>query len=322
VSSHLLLPGLERLVGVRLQQVLEGLSRRAQSGFAAECLAFDIRSRTDTLHKNVQRLPPATGSRWDRSDARNGTRADRFPSHMTPMRLADRFGELFADAVNARADDSDPVAAFLSGGVDSSQSCARRARSATRWKRSRCFNLPEADERDFIAEVVRHARRHSSLADAGRETIAGSTYRARGAARRDLLELPGDAMVVPLRHMRERVWSPCRCRRRPWVHWQCLPLCGPAAGATVARALAPLNADRRTVTSAGRHDNSSPAAFDCFCPNRRETRSVRRALTGQRAVPRHIVPASLMRWARRSAGAEAHSSGRSGEPGARLSLVR
>jgi len=173
--------------------------------FAAECLAFDIRSRTETLYKNVQRLPPG---HWLTVEARRTRSARYFVLEQTPelryeadADYADRFRDLLEEAVSSRANGCSPVAAFLSGGVDSSSVvCTARALGHHVETFSLLFpDLPEADERQFIADVVGHARVGTAHAqNVGRATIAGSAYRARAVARRDLLELPGDAVAVPL----------------------------------------------------------------------------------------------------------------------------
>ena len=92
-------------------------------GVVAEFLAVEVTSRDETLYQGVRRLPPAhflvvtaEGLRcrryWDID-------LDRQIRFRNPQEYAERFFELFRDAVRCRMRSNGPVGAELSGGVDS-----------------------------------------------------------------------------------------------------------------------------------------------------------------------------------------------------------
>lgn len=89
----------------------------------AEYLTGEVYSTSDTLYRNVHRLPPGHRLTVDRQGVRVSRYwyPDRIPeSRLTPNQAVERFRELFEQAVRACARSNRPFAAQLSGGLDSS----------------------------------------------------------------------------------------------------------------------------------------------------------------------------------------------------------
>jgi asparagine synthase (glutamine-hydrolysing) len=106
-----------------------GIERVPDPGMVAEHLVGVVTSTTGTLYEGVQRVPPAHALvaradgrvaierfwSWDRASAR-----PRGAGRGQDAMWVDRFRDVFTTAVRDRLAGADPVAAELSGGVDSS----------------------------------------------------------------------------------------------------------------------------------------------------------------------------------------------------------
>ena len=168
----------------------------------AELLAFDIRSRSETLYDDILRLP---AGHWMTVTDRE-VRVVRYwtADGATELRYARdedyaaHCFEIFSRAVADRADSQSAIAAYLSGGLDSSSVvCAAHALDRPIETFSMVFpNEPEADESLFIDAVVDRIRRPSHRIAARR--IDPVAYRRTAGQRGDLPDLPGDALGVPL----------------------------------------------------------------------------------------------------------------------------
>ena len=93
-------------------------------GMIAEHLALRITSREETLYRNIYRLPPAHLLIVDAARLEKRRYYDLDPGYEVRYRrdedYSDRFRELFGAAIARRLRSDAPVAAYLSGGLDSS----------------------------------------------------------------------------------------------------------------------------------------------------------------------------------------------------------
>jgi asparagine synthase (glutamine-hydrolysing) len=118
--------GQKFLWGSELHQLFQdaAIPREPNEGMVAEYLAVNINDREETLYKGILRLVPAhylvirngriqKNCYWD-VDTRKRVR------HKTDEEYAEHFGAVFKEAVRCRLRSNKPVAAELSGGVDSS----------------------------------------------------------------------------------------------------------------------------------------------------------------------------------------------------------
>jgi asparagine synthase (glutamine-hydrolysing) len=163
------------------------IPRRPNPGMVAEQLVGVVTSTTETLFQGVFRVPPAhvlvarTDGRltvertwsWDRSTAR-----PRGAGRGHEAEWVDRFREVFTTAVRDRLVGDDPIAAELSGGVDSSSVVAVAAAELAAAGRpapalfSITFPGTPADERPYsraVAErvgTVAHELEHHPLGPA------------------------------------------------------------------------------------------------------------------------------------------------------------
>jgi asparagine synthase (glutamine-hydrolysing) len=165
-------------------------------GFIAECLAFAIHSHEETLYRGVMRLPPAhsitvseTASRIARYWRLDPTIELRLGSD---DEYAEQFFVRFKDAVACRLPKNGPVAAYLSGGLDSS-SVVAMARSLGRDVET--FSLvfpdnPNADERPYIDDVVERWGLTGHQIEA--RPVQRSVCDAHVARRFDMPDLPSD----------------------------------------------------------------------------------------------------------------------------------
>lgn len=191
-----------------LSQVLShpAVPRDPDPSVAADYLAIDIRNGPATLYKNVCRVPPGhvlVG------DAR-GVRLDRYWSAepRAPIRYARdadyaaHCRDLLVTSVAARLRSDRPVAAMLSGGLDSSSvvSIAHRVvRDGSIPPRP--FSMvypdhPESDERPFIDAVARHCGTAAVHVRPGPVTAA-ALHRQVGAWT-DAPSMPADEMAATL----------------------------------------------------------------------------------------------------------------------------
>ena len=98
--------------------------RRPNEGMIAEFLAYDVTSSEETLYQGILRLPPAHFLSVSSTGIRKQRYWDIDRSHQirykTDQEYADHLRDTFRDAVRCRLRGTHPVAAELSGGVDSS----------------------------------------------------------------------------------------------------------------------------------------------------------------------------------------------------------
>lgn len=139
--------------------------KAADASVAADYLACDIRNTTGTLYRGIHRLP--AGHVLISDDGR--VRLERYwsPEPRTTIRYtrdedyAARCRELLTESVRARMRADRPIAAMLSGGLDSSSVASIAHRVVGGAGVPRLFSMvypdrPEADERGFIDAVARH----------------------------------------------------------------------------------------------------------------------------------------------------------------------
>lgn len=165
---HYHFDGKTLLCATDLIQILQDsrIARTPNDAFLAEYMAGGPFSRTETVIRNVLRLEAGSFLICDR----NGTsirryfdlaaaRPIRFPSFDDCIAA---LREVLIDAVRSRMRTAAPVASHLSGGLDSSSIVliasdliARGAVDQRLEALSLVFSDPEADEREYIAEVER-----------------------------------------------------------------------------------------------------------------------------------------------------------------------
>jgi asparagine synthase (glutamine-hydrolysing) len=155
--------------GSEVAQVLEApsLDTTPNEGVVAEFLAVEVTSRDETLYQGVQRLPPAhflvvtaEGLRCQRYWDIDLDRQIRFKDQ---REYAQRFFELFREAVSCRMRSNGPVGAELSGGLDSTsvvgmaQHLFREGHAAAQAFETFSWVFPgmKCDESAYIDDVVR-----------------------------------------------------------------------------------------------------------------------------------------------------------------------
>jgi asparagine synthase (glutamine-hydrolysing) len=196
--------------GSELRQVLAhpAVDRTPDEEFAAELLSLSVRSDHATLHRGVRRLPPAHALLVDRDGIRVFRHWDvdlaREIRYRRDDEYADRFREVFEEAVKCRLRSNGPIASHLSGGLDSSSivvmaaDLARRASVAPLQAGSLVFpSHPEMDETQYITDVVRAARVPWIRVEA-RPFDVGAWHRS-AVRHDDFPEFPNAAAFVGLR---------------------------------------------------------------------------------------------------------------------------
>lgn len=201
------------VAATELSQVLAaGVPLAPCESFVAELLAFDVRTSSETLYHGVQRLP---GGHWMSISDRD-VRVVRYwaPDNGTELRYArdedyvEHFRELFGRTVADRTPHEAPVAAYLSGGLDSSSVvCTAHALGRRLETFSLIFpSLPEADEREYIGRVTSRCGFPNHAIDP--TDIGPSIYRRRVPTPEELPELPSDALgLCLLEAMQDRGFS-------------------------------------------------------------------------------------------------------------------
>ncbi|MGE3177919.1 MAG: asparagine synthase-related protein, partial [Vicinamibacterales bacterium] len=198
------------VAATELTQVLaSGVPRAPCEPFVAELLAFDVRSRHETLYQGILRLPPG---HWMTVTGRDVCVrrywAPNPHAELAPASDADyaaQCAELLGRVVADRAPAGGTTGAYLSGGLDSSSVvCAAHAIGRPIETFSMVFpDAPDADETPYIDAVCSHVRvpNHRRAMTA----IDADRYGRTAGARADLPELPGDAIGWPLLEaMRDR----------------------------------------------------------------------------------------------------------------------
>lgn len=155
------------LAGSELHQVLgcPGVPREPNEGMVAEILAASLKTRDETLYRNIMRLVPGCwlvvkpGNTRSRSyyDLRNAKEV----RYTTDEQYAEHFRQTFAEATRCALRSSRPVLAQLSGGLDSSSVLGMSAHlirsgavTDTELRAaSVVFEELESDEREYIAQV-------------------------------------------------------------------------------------------------------------------------------------------------------------------------
>ena len=182
--------------GSEVAQILEApsIDTTPNEGVAAEFLAVEVTSRDETLYQGVRRLPPAHflvvttgGLRCRRYWDIDLERQIRFKD---PQEYAERFFELFREAVRCRMRSNGPVGAELSGGLDSTsvvgmaQHLFREGHAAAQGFETFSWVFPgmKCDESAYIDDVVRMWKLRSNTVfpriDAGQfaEQVQSSRY--------------------------------------------------------------------------------------------------------------------------------------------------
>jgi asparagine synthase (glutamine-hydrolysing) len=200
--------------GSELAQVLAGgVPCEPNEGMIAELLAHNPTSHTDTLYRDVFRLPAAhsltvTPDRvrmerywqFDLTKTLRYRRDEEYGAHLA---------SLFDEAVRCRLRVSVPIGSYLSGGLDSSSvvgtACALGAGIET-------FSLvypftPSADESRYIDDVVAHWQLHAHKVAVG--PVDGTRCRELVRRRADVMDLPadheGECLSVAMRDRSMRV---------------------------------------------------------------------------------------------------------------------
>lgn len=191
------------VAATELTQVLAaGMSLAPCETFVAELLAFEVCSRTDTLYRDVYRLP---GGHWMTISDRD-VRVEQYWAPDTGVELrygrdedyAEHFSELFGRAVADRAPHDARAAAYLSGGLDSSSVvCTAHALGRPLETFSLTFpGVPEADERSYIDAVTQRCGFQNHAIDA--TLLDAAIYRRRVPTSEELPEMPSDALGMSL----------------------------------------------------------------------------------------------------------------------------
>jgi asparagine synthase (glutamine-hydrolysing) len=157
------------LCGSELHQLLEDprVPREPNEPFIAEILVRPPHGLEETLYCGILRLPPCHALIVSRSGLKRRRYYDLDPvrpiRHSTDAEYAEHYLEIFKEAVRARLRANAPVAADLSGGLDSSSIVCTahalfrdgEARDTGFETFSLAFTGPESDERAYVEEVVR-----------------------------------------------------------------------------------------------------------------------------------------------------------------------
>lgn len=178
------------------------LPREPNETMVAEHLADAIRSREETLWKGVLRLPPSHVLVAEGGRVRLRAfvpKAEALPRLRSDAAWAEAFGDIFRRAVAVRLRSPRPVAADLSGGIDSSAvvavSCDLRATALEAF--SEVFPGLPCDESPYIKEVVAKTGVTAHLVPGGAADPA--VYRDTAAATLDFPGYPNSAVAMPAR---------------------------------------------------------------------------------------------------------------------------
>jgi len=151
-----------------ISQVLAypGVPREPDAAVAADYIACDVRNTERTLYRGIHRVPPGhvlVGERGDVRLERYWSAEPRTPiRYATGGEYAAHCRELLTRAVADRMRSDRPMAAMLSGGVDSSSVVSAAWRLVrTDGPRPQPFSMvfprhAESDERPYIHAVARH----------------------------------------------------------------------------------------------------------------------------------------------------------------------
>jgi asparagine synthase (glutamine-hydrolysing) len=185
-----------------------GLPRRPNEGMIAELLALRITSESETLWRDVARLPPA--HRLTLSDAGLATARYWRPDFTRRLRYrnagdyAEHLRDLLGTVMTAHLRSSGPVGVYLSGGFDSSSvvGTIEHLRRVGPGAVPRCelaslvFPGMDCDERVEIEACARFWRLTPHLHDATR--VEDFSFLSYARARGDFPGYPNGTMMVPL----------------------------------------------------------------------------------------------------------------------------
>ena len=187
--------------------------REPDPAVAADYIACDVRNSERTLFRGISRVPPGHVVVVDGG----GVRIDRFWSaeprspirYRTDGEYAAHCRELLTRSVAARMRSDRPIAAMLSGGLDSSSvlTTAWRLVSA-RGPRPQPFSMvfpahAESDERPFLHAVARHCG--TTVIEVLPDAISGTAFQEQARAWTATPAMPADEMARTLyAAMRER----------------------------------------------------------------------------------------------------------------------
>jgi asparagine synthase (glutamine-hydrolysing) len=160
-----------------IKQILQA-SAMPRTANARTCFLFLewglLDSSSETFFENIFQLPPAHTLTLQPTRSLTPGIHRYWQLQPTPQsdtddsRAVAEFRELFADAIKLRLRSDVPVGVALSGGLDSSSVLckAREVSPSSQFQTfSACFNEPELDEREYIAEAIgsAHESGHSTF---------------------------------------------------------------------------------------------------------------------------------------------------------------
>ncbi|KAF0239669.1 MAG: hypothetical protein FD180_5202, partial [Planctomycetota bacterium] len=189
------------------------LPREPNEGMVGEFLANAVTSRVETLWRGVLRLPPSHVLVADESGVRTKACSPQSPDSRLPTdsERSDRFRQIFRDAVLCRLRSSGPVAADLSGGLDSS-SIVGMAQSlykegAADRKGFEAFSLAfpgrKCDESSYINEVAKMWGITPIIVEGA--SCPPGLFEASATRSLDFPGYPNSAIALPIRRLaRER----------------------------------------------------------------------------------------------------------------------
>ena len=203
------------IAGSELQQILRHprVPLKPNEGVIAEYLAASIGTRDETLYQDVFRLAPGcclmVRPEGVRKRSYYDLRSAPDVSFSTNDQYADRFREIFQEAVKCRLRSAGPLLAHLSGGVDSSAVVGMAAHliesgaggvAVRRFQTaSLVFTEPESDEREQLAQMDamwRFNSRHVTPFESDLNGVISQVQRYK-----DIPEYPNGMMVNSLRQM-------------------------------------------------------------------------------------------------------------------------
>lgn len=187
--------------------MLPGVSNSPDEGMVGEMLACSLRSREDTLYRDIKRLPAAHSllvSREGISRRRYWDVDPRFQTHyVRQAEYVEHFQEILTSAIKCRLRSHKPVATELSGGVDSSSIfvLAEKMHHMEGGElQSYALVFPgvvTCDESTYIAAVAKHSRGSFTALETSIESL--EWFREKAAVFGDFPWLPHGANFDQLR---------------------------------------------------------------------------------------------------------------------------
>jgi asparagine synthase (glutamine-hydrolysing) len=203
------------LCATDLAQVLAHpeVPREPDSAVAADLIACDVRNTERTLYRDVNRVPPGHVAVIEGGSVRIERYWSAEPRqpirYATDDEYAAQCRELLTASVGARMRSDRPIAAMLSGGLDSSSVVTAAWRLVhTDRPRPQPFSMvlpahPESDERPFLHAVARHCG--TSVVEVFPDAITGGALLDQARGWTATPAMPADEMAATLyAAMRER----------------------------------------------------------------------------------------------------------------------